>query len=343
MSVWTKVVGTGSCLPPFKVDNDYLCRYYPGKGPEWILSKTGIKERRFGFDFEANKMREGQFDEDLAEHAALDALEKAEVDPKELGLIVRVTCTPEYLFFPDSACVLHGRLGATKDCAAITIPAGCGGLVNALKNVDGQIKGDSIDTALVVASNTPSSFMDVRDEGAVSMNWLNAAIFGDGACAIVLRRSDTNNSGILASTWGAWHEHDPMLYSAGGSRNPTRPNNVSQHRYQMDAKAVFAYAGVHLDYAMEKLRSKYEITLEEIDWFLYHQANLRILEKISQKKGIPWKKFLINVDKYGNTSSASIGILLDEAVREGKIEKGNLLLLGGVGAGWQYGAILIKW
>lgn len=341
--ITTKIIGTGSYLPPFEVDNATLCRFYPGKGPEWIEEKTGIKVRRFGFDFGANSMREDFFDEDLAERAALDALENAGLTADALDLIVRVTCTPEHLFFPDSACVLHERLGASRDCAAFTIPAGCGGLVYAIKNIDGQIKGNAIRRVLLVASNSSSSFMDIKDSEAVERNWLNAAIFGDGASALVLEGHDQNNSGILASYWGAWHPHDPMFYPAGGSRHPTKRENVRDHWYQMNARDVFQYAPVHLAHSMQELLKKHTARLDEIDWFLFHQANLRILEGLSEKLNIPIERILVNVDKYGNTSAASIGILLDEGVRSGLIKKDHLLLLVGVGAGWQYGSIFLRW
>ncbi len=339
----SKIIGTGSYVPPFTVDNDTLCKYYPGKGTKWIEDKIGIKERRFGFDFTANKTREGCFDNDLAEKAARAALDMACISTAELELIVRITCTPEFLFFPDPACVLHSRLGASYDCAAFTIYSGCGGLVYALKNIDGQLRGNSSRKALVVASNSSSSFCDIRDRDAVNRNWLNAAIFGDGASALVLDGSSTNGKGILASYWGAWHEHDPMFYPAGGSRNPTRPGNVKDHWYKMNAKKVVEYAPKHLMHSVQEILKRYPVQLDEINWFLFHQANLRILERISEQYSIPIEKILVNVDKYGNTSAASIGILLDEGVRNGSIKEGDLLLLVGVGAGWQFGSLLVRW
>lgn len=340
--IWTKIIGTGSCLPPFVVDNKTLCQYYPGKGEQWILDKTGIRERRFGFDFKQNQMREGYFDNDLAFKAAKMALEDSNTKPEELNLIVRITCTAEYLYFPDPACTLHHQLGASKNCAAYTIPTGCGGLVYAIKNVDGQIKGNSVVKALVVASNAPSSFMDVNNPILVEQNKINAAIFGDGASAVVLEGSFNNKSGILASYWGACHEHDPMFYPAGGSRNPTTVENVTDHWYKMDARTVFAYAPVHSKYAMEQLQKIHPFKLAEIDWFLFHQSNLRIIESLGKDLDIPMEKILVNVDRYGNTSAASIGILLDEGIRDGKIKKGDSVLMVGIGAGWQFGSILFR-
>lgn len=338
-----RVIGTGSYLPPFEIDNDLLCKYYPGKGAKWVEEKTGIKRRRFGFDFENNKMREGYFDDDLAEQAARRALEMAGVSPTELDLIIRITCTPEHLYFPDPACVLHKRLKASRDCIAYTIPAGCAGLVYAIKSADEQIKAGGVKRALIVASNAPSSFVNTQDPKLVDRDWLNAGIFGDGASAIVLANEETGERGILASYGGAWPENDPMKYPAGGSRYPTAAHNVYDHWYQMDVRAVRSFAPAHFRHSIKKLTEMYPCSLDEIDWFLFHQANLRILEKLCVEMRIPMNKVLINIDKYGNTSAASIGILLDEAFRSGKIKEGNLLLLAAVGAGWQYGAIFIRW
>lgn len=339
----TRIIGTGSYLPPFEIDNNLLCKFYPGKGAKWIEQKTGIKKRRFGFDFEANKMREGFFDNDLAEHAAKFALEMSGVSSTELNLIVRITCTPEYLYFPDPACVLNKRLKASRDCTAYTISAGCGGLLYAIKTVDDQIKAGGVSRALIVASNAPSSFANTLDSKLVGRDELNSVFFGDGASAIVLANEETEERGILASYCGACYEHDPIKYPAGGSRFPTSINNVYEHWYQMDVKAVYSFFPTHFKYSIKKLMEIYPFSFGDINWFLFHQPNLRILEKLCGEMQIPMDKVLINVDKYGNTSAASIGILLDEAYRSGKIKKGDILLLVAVGTGWQYGAILIKW
>lgn len=339
----SRIIGTGSYLPDFAVNNEMLCRYYSGKGPEWIEMKTGIEERRFGFDLEDNKMREGYYDDDLAEAAAIDALEKTGISASVLSLIIRVTLTPEYLSYPDPACRLHRRIGASRDCSAFTIPSGCGGLIYALKVGDDHVRANDGKTVLIVASNTPSSYMNMKDEEAIRRNWLNADIFGDGASAVLLSNNQKNGGEILASYWGAWHENDPIVFPAGGSRNPTRIENVSDHYFKMDVKAVAEYAPVHLGYAIKKLREVHNFSYNEIDWVLFHQVNLRILERLIEEWNIPPGKVLLNVDHYGNTSSASIGILLDEAIEEGKIKKGNKVLFAGVGAGWQYGAIFVRW
>lgn len=337
----SKIVGTGSFLPPFIVDNEYYCRFYPGKGAEWIEEKIGIKQRRYGFDFEANKMREGYYDDDLAEKAAVEALKEADITVNQIDVIIRVTCTAEHLYFPDAGCTLHARLGATKDCAAYTLPSGCGGLVYAIKMSDAYIRGGCARNVLIAVSNTPSSFANVADSRITERDWLNGAIFGDGASALVMSRGDSDT--FLSSYWGAVQKDDPFIYPAGGSRCPTRMGNIYDHWYKMDTEAVFKYAGVHINNAMVKVLEKSSTPIEKIDWFLFHQVNLRIIERISEKTKIPMEKILIHIDKYGNTSAASIGILLDEGIRAGKIQKGNLVVIAAVGAGWQYGAFLIRW
>lgn len=249
----SRIIGTGSYLPCFEMDNKLLCEYFPGKGSEWIEQKTGIKKRRFGFDFENNKMRDGFFDNDIAELAAKLAIDMAGISPSELDLIIRITCTQEHLYFPDPACVLNKRLKASRDCVSYTISTGCGGLIYALKTVDDQIRSGGIRIALIVASNTPSSFANVKDHKLVKRDWLNSVFFGDGASAIVLANDDTEKRGILASYCGACHEHDPIKYPAGGSRFPTTIDNVYEHWYQMDVKAISSFFSVHFKYAIKKL------------------------------------------------------------------------------------------
>ncbi|MDO8592996.1 MAG: beta-ketoacyl-ACP synthase 3 [bacterium] len=340
-----RIIGTGSFVPPYEVDNKMISSMYTSRDPGWIESRTGIHARRHGFNYETMTMRDGYYDNDIAEKAAKSALDNAGITAKELDMIIRVTCTPEYLFFPDAGCVMHERLEASNDCAALTIPAGCGGLVYALKVVEGMIKGGSVNKVLIVASNSVSSYIDFDQKERDS---LNAYIFGDGAGAVVMQGEDSSNGklntpGIIASYWGADRYRDPMLYPAGGSRNPTRISNVEDHWYKMDAKAVRVEAPKLMLRAIGGLQKACPFLLHEVDWFLFHQANLRILEDLSKKAEIPMEKILINLDKYGNTSAASIAILLDEAVREGKIKRGDLLLLSAVGAGWQYGSFLIRW
>ena len=357
-----RIIGTGSFLPPFEVDNKTICKHYARRNAEWVEEKLGILTRRFAFDFEQNRMRPGYHDGEMALAAAHRALEAAGIQGKDLDLIVRVTCTADYLYFPDSACVLHEQVGAGRDCAAFTLPSGCGGFVYALKAAVGQMQGDeSLSRVLVVASNSVSPFMDVQNQ--ISLDWcrknaFDAYVFGDGAGAVVLECRDVaaeeegekkQETGILAGYWGAWHERDPISYPAGGGANPTRAENVADHFYNMDLHAVAEKAPEHLFQAIAGIKGKYkdeydrELTLSEIDWFLFHQANMKLLDGFAERAEIPGERVLKNGYKYGNTSAASVAILLDEAVRDGKIRPGNLLLLAAIGAGWQYGALLVRW
>lgn len=270
-------------------------------------------------------------------------MQKARMAPADLDTIIRVTCTPEYLFFPDPACVLHHRLGAGRDCTAYTIPAGCGGLLYALQAASVQIRSGAIRTALLVASNTPSSYMNPSDPEHVQRNWLNAAIFGDGASAVLLEASEERQGQILAVYCGAWHENDPVLYPAGGSRHPTEHSNVYEHYFQLDGRGVATHAPQYFNYAIQKLAERHPFSLKNVQWFLFHQANLRVVQKIADDLGIPRKKLLTNCAHYGNTSAASIGILLDEGIDAQKFKKNDKLLLVAIGAGWQYGAALVQW
>lgn len=337
-----RITGTGSFLPPREVSNQVLCSYL-GKNPEWVNRFFGINTRRFSYDTVAKKMDQCHHDGDLAYEAAVGALEMAGVSPEDLDLIVRITCTPEYLHFPDSACVLHRRLGASRDCAAFSLDTGCGGLVYALNIVCGLIHGNGVQKALVVPSNTSSPFHARWDPEEPSRQLLEGIIFADGASALVLEGSDDVNQGILHTYWGAWPQNDPIFYPAGGSRNPTMPDNWKEHEYRLNAKAVKEDSPVHFQLSLARILAKAGLAISDIDWFLFHQVNYRILERISRDYGIPWERMLVHADRYGNTSAASIGILLDEAVREGKIKTGDLLLMVAVGSGWQYGAALIRW
>lgn len=347
-----RIAGTGSVVPPRVVTNGELHKIYPGtKGPEWILDKTGIRERRWGMNPATRTMDDEWYDTDLAEKAARLALANASITADALDLIVYVGCTFEHIYFPDSACALHQRLGASPACVAYTVQGGCGALVYQLWALSRMLWGtdNRVRRALLVASNTTSSFVpgwsSRLDDAVMKRDGLALAVFGDGASALVLERSNAEDEqGTILATWaGADHERDPMEYRAGGSRYPTTKENVDDHGYGMNARDVFVMAPRLLWRATQGLQSTHSFAPEEVSYFLFHQANLRILEGISQNTGMPMEKILVNIDRYGNTAAASIGILLDEAVRSGKIQRGNLLCLLGVGAGWQYGGILVRW
>ena len=338
------VSGTGSALPPIEVTNEMLCRYYP-ISQETIENRIGILSRRSAFDFERGELIDGYHDDDLAEMAAKQALAAAHIQPSELDLIVRVTCTPEYLFFPDSACVLHGRLGAKTDCAAFTVPTGCGGLVYMIYNVAGQISGNSVRKALIVASNSVSPYIRLSPLSRLKRDALNTAFFADGASAIVMEGvegSGRGARGVIGGYWGANPVDNPVVFPAGGSRNPTSAENIEMHYYKMDPKKVLDYAVPLMAQSFRKLQERYPFHIEDIDHFLFHQANPKIVEGVRDMLGLPLGKVPMNVQHRGNTSAASIGILMDEEIKSGRIREGQLLVLVGVGAGWQMGSLLIR-
>lgn len=345
-----RIIGTGSFLPPREVTNEELAKYL-ATGLEWetkdflqwMEKYFGIKTRRFAFDPVSGKMDDRYHDGELAYMATAQALEMAGLTGEDLDLIIRITCTPEYLHFPDSACMLHGRLNASRDCAAFSLDSGCGGLMYALNIARGLIRGNGVRRVLVVPSNTSSPFhvrWDAEDPGR---QLLEGVIFGDGASALVLEGAEENERGILDMYWGAWPVNDPMSFPAGGSRNPSTAENARDHEYRLNAKAVKSDSPVHFEISLRRILAKTGFSERDISWFLFHQVNYRILDQTSKQYGIPWEKMLVHVDRYGNTSAASIGILLDEAVRDGTIKDGDLLLMVGVGSGWQYGAALVRW
>lgn len=338
------ILSTGSFLPPWEIDNETLWQYYytDEKESAWIHKKTGIKSRRMGFDLENNVMRDGYFDLDLAENAANLALKKANLSAKDLDLIVYTGCTSEFLYFPDSACALHERLGASMKCAAYSLPSGCGGLGYAIKSVESQIKGKGVDTALIVATNTPSSFMNVKDTKSIENNWLNAAIFGDGASSIILSKNIHQRT-IIKSWWGCTFKNDPMKYPAGGSKNPTKIDNIYGHTYQMDGRMVFQEAPIHLINGIDKVLEDSGYSIKDVKYFLMHQANLLVLRSVQKKLKLKEEKILINLDRYGNTAAASIGILLDEAINDNLFKPDDLILISAIGAGWHLSSFLVKW
>jgi 3-oxoacyl-[acyl-carrier-protein] synthase-3 len=364
MTSRVRIIGTGSFLPPFEVDNETICKYYPRKDARWVEEKLGILTRRFAFDFEQNRMRPGYYDSEMALAAARRALEAAGIEANDLDLVIRVSCTPDYLhFFPDPAAErIQKELGATLDCASFAIPAGCSGFVYAMEIARSLMLGNQrYQKVLISVSNSVSPFMDV--ENRVSEDWcrknaFDAYIFGDGAGAVVLEKQEIQDEdeagiGILDGYLGSWYERNPITYPAGGGASPTRVENVPEHFYKMDLRAVAEEAPRHLQQAIMGLMKIRGFALEEtsrffekIDWFLFHQANMQLLDGFAEMTGIPKEKILRNGDRYGNTSAASTVILLDEAVREGKIKAGDLLLFAVIGAGgssWQYGSLLVRW
>ncbi len=314
--IHSRIAGTGSYLPPRIVRNDE----FPAQletSDAWIRERTGIVQRHIA--------DESQAASDLALEASRAALDAAGAIPADIDLIIVATSTPDYIF-PSTACLLQAKLGS-KNCAAFDIQAVCSGFVYALATADKFIRSGEHKCALVVGSEVFSRILDWNDRGT-------CVLFGDGAGAVVLRASDT--PGIHASVLRADGSHAGMLSVPG---NVNRGQIVGSPFLQMVGNQVFKFAVKVLDEVARETLKAAGATIEDVDWLIPHQANIRILEATARKLGLPAEKLVVTVDHHGNTSAASVPLALDEYVRAGRIVPGHRLLMQGVGGGFTWGAV----
>ncbi len=327
MSRFTTIVGTGSFVPDKVLTNSDLEKMVD-TSDEWIITRTGIKERRI--------VNEGQAASDLALKAAERAIKAAGISPLEIDLIVVATITPD-MSFPSTACLVQDRIGA-KRAAAFDISAACSGFVYGLSIVDQFIKSGTYKIALLIGAETLSKITDWTDRNT-------CVLLGDGAGAVVVKSTEEER-GILSFYLGAnGGAGDLLKLPAGGSRKPPTHETIDDrlHYIKMKGNELFKVAVRVLVKAIEEALSRLHLSIEEVDLFILHQANIRIIQAAAEKAGIPLSKVYINIDKYGNTSSASIAIALDEAVRGGRIKEGDIIVLDAFGGGLTWGACVIRW
>lgn len=323
---WVRILGTGSSVPERVLTNHDL-EGMVETSDEWITTRTGIKERRIAFP--------SQTTSELALEASRKALEAAEVRPQEIDCIVVGTVTPDMLF-PSTACLIQHALGA-KNAFAFDLEAGCTGFVYAMAMVEKFLLAEGRGKALVVGAETLSKIVDWQDRAT-------CVLFGDGAGAAVLGLGET--PGILATCLGADGGGAHLLeLPAGCSRMPASIETVNQrlHYIKMSGNEVFKFAVRVVEEASLEVLRKAQKTITEVSLFIPHQANVRIIQSAARRLGISEEKVFVNVERYGNTSSASIPIALDEAQGSGRIKRGDLVLLVGFGAGLTWGAALIQW
>ncbi len=321
-----RVLGTGSSVPETVLTNFDLERMVD-TSDEWITTRTGIKERRIAGPSETTST--------LALEASQRALEAARVAPEELSCIIVATVTPDMLF-PSTACLLQHALGA-KYAFAFDLEAGCTGFVYALSVAEKYLLAEGDGKALVVGAETLSKIVDWQDRAT-------CVLFGDGAGAAVLGLDE--RPGILATYLGADGGGAHLLeLPAGGSRLPASPETVEKrlHYIKMNGNEVFKFAVRVVEEASRRVLEKAQKAIEDVSLFIPHQANIRIIQAAAKRLGIPEERVFINVDRYGNTSAASIPIALDEALRLHHIREGDIALLVGFGAGLTWGAALIEW
>ncbi len=320
------IVGVGSYVPEKVLTNDDLSKLVE-TSDEWITERTGIKERHIADP--------GQAASDLALPAARQALEQAGVDPSDLDLVVIETVTPD-MFFPSTCSLLATELGAS-DAAAYDLSAGCTGFMYALAQAYGTVAGGLTKNALVVGTETLSKIINWHDRAT-------CVLFGDGAGAVVIGRvADGGFKGFELGSDGEGGKE--LSIPGGGSRNPSTAETVAQemHFLQMNGREVYKFATRVLVASAEKLLDEIELTVEDVDLYIPHQANKRIIDYAASKLGIPEEKVFVNVDRYGNTSSASIPLCLAQGVREGRLHQGTRVLMTGMGAGLTWGSAYTVW
>jgi 3-oxoacyl-[acyl-carrier-protein] synthase-3 len=295
---------------------------------EWITTRTGIRERRIAPADEATS--------DLAARAAIKAVEFAGITADAIDLIIVATITPDMLF-PSVACLVQDKIGARR-AAAFDVGAACSGFIYALEVGQQFVMSHTHDTVLVIGAEKLSSIIDWSDRNT-------CVLFGDGAGAVVLQNRPRSH-GLLTACMGSDGGKAHLLtLPGGGSRIPASPDSVASrlHYLRMDGRETFKHAVVAMCTAAQQALERCGLTVEQIDCIIPHQANRRIIEAVAERLSAPSERVFVNVDRYGNTSAASVAIALDEAVREGRIRRGDLVLLLVFGAGLTWGAAVIEW
>jgi 3-oxoacyl-[acyl-carrier-protein] synthase-3 len=324
MAVFSRIAGTGSALPARILTNKDL-EEFVDTTDEWIATRTGIRQRHVA--------AEGETTCDLAERAALAAMEAAGVAASELDMIVLGTTTPD-LIFPSTACLLQHRLGA-NGCAAFDVNAACSGFIYALSIADAFIRAGTAKTILVVGSETLTRMMDWSDRST-------CVLFGDGAGAVVLKADP--EAGILSTHLHADGGKKDLLYNPVGVSVGFRPEEKNAGcLVRMTGNEVFKHAVKALDSVVDETLAANGLEKSDIDWLIPHQANLRIIEATAKRLQMPMDRVVVTVHKHGNTSSGSVPLALDEAVRSGKVQRGQLLLLEAFGGGFTWGSALIRY
>lgn len=324
---YAHITGWGMAVPEPVLTNDDIAKIVD-TNDAWIQERTGIRERRIA--------RATDFPSTLAVEASFKALEVAGLAPSELDLIICSTSTPEYIF-PATACLIQDQLGATK-AGAFDLLAACTGFIFAMNMAAQSIKSGSIKNALVIGTETLSRFVNWQDRGT-------CILFGDGAGAFVLQARDIPGGVLSAVMHSDGSGGDLLSLPGGGSRHPATEATVREgkHLIQMDGKGVFRFATKVMAQATEEVLKASNLTKDDIRWIIPHQANYRIIEAAARGLKLPMDRFIVNVERFGNTSTASIPIATVEAIEQGKIQPGDKLVFVGFGGGLTWGALAAEW
>ena len=323
-----KIAGTGSYTPEKILTNDDLSKIVD-TNDEWILTRTGISERHIA--------RDDEFTSDMAAAAASNALEAANTKPEDLELIIVATLTPDKIF-PNTASIVQKKINSPK-AACFSIEAGCTGFVYALEIAAGMIGSGLYKNALIIGAEKLSSVVDWSDR-------TTCVLFGDGAGAAILKATAHEDNTYLGSDLGSnGEQHDILHIPAGGCAMPINEENMNDasRTLQMNGKEVFKHAINGMAASAKAALEKAKIDLEEIDWVVAHQANKRIISAVGQKLNIPEEKVYINVNRFGNTSAASVPLAFDEMIRNDMIKRGDKVLFVAFGGGLTWGASVIQY
>jgi 3-oxoacyl-[acyl-carrier-protein] synthase-3 len=321
-----QILGSGSYVPDAVVSNDHLHARF-GFDSDWIVKRTGILERRHALPHQATS--------DLCHEAALRCIDSAGVNPRDIDLIVLATFTPD-MSFPSTACLLQDRLRIS--CAAVEVEAACAGFMYALITGAAYVVAGASDLALVVGGDCNSRILNPSDVKTYPL-------FGDGAGAVLLARG-TPEQGLLAFSLGADGAGGDLLSrSAGGSRLKLSPEVLARglHYLHMDGVAVFRWAVAILCDTIQDVLTAAGLKPNDVDLYIPHQANIRIINTAAEMLGIPRSKVFNNLERYGNTAAGSVPLALDEAEAEARIRPGQLVMLSGFGAGLAWGTALMRW
>jgi len=315
---YSRIAGTGSYLPAKVLTNADLERMVE-TSDEWIVARTGIRQRHIA--------AEGEFTSDLAEQASRRAIDAAGIRPQDIDLIIVATTTPDRIF-PSAACLLQSKLGISG-CPAFDVQAVCSGFVYALATADQFIKSGAVKCALVVGAETISRITDWTDRS-------NCILWGDGAGAVILQASDA--PGIISTHLHADGSYSHLLQVAGGPLQGGADPSI-----EMEGNAVFKIAVNTLDAIVDETLEANGMEKGDVDWLVPHQANIRIIQATARKLGMGMERVVVTVGEHGNTSAASIPLALDTAVRDGRIKRGETLLMEAFGGGFTWGSVLLKY
>ena len=321
------IIGTGFYVPEKILTNLDLEKKLDTTD-EWIKTRTGIKERRIADDKEATS--------DLAAKAGEKALKDANINPKDIDLLIVATHFPDH-YIPSTACITQHKLGL-ENAVCFDLSAACSGSIYSLFVAESLMKNSNYNTAMIIGTEIFSRTVDWEDRNT-------CVLFGDGAGAILIKKGQKGKNIISFNFGSDGSGADLLKIPAGGSRLTVTNKTIKQrqHFIKMEGRKVYKFAKKMMVDSVIKALDKVELAREDIDLLIPHQANLRILEAVAKKLHLPIKKIMINLEKYGNTSAASIPIALDEAISQGKIKKGDIVVLTAFGAGLTWGAIVIRW